>query len=205
MITIYGNKFSHNCIGVEYIATILGIEYNYKEISFEKGENKTEEFLKISPTGKVPAMDDDGFTLFESGAITKYLCEKSKSDLYPVELKERAVVNAWIDFSVIHIGSAMGRLAFNKLMAKQIGVEVDENSIKTGEEFMKKYLPIVESQLSSNKYLAGDKMSLADTVLLSQLMYAEPVGIDFSPYPSISKWRNNLMEMDFYKSLHKEN
>ena len=55
----------------------LGLEYTVHEISLADGDQKTPEYLKICPNGRIPALLDDGFPVFESGAILIYLAEKT--------------------------------------------------------------------------------------------------------------------------------
>ncbi len=203
MLKIYGNRNSGSANKVEYAAILLGLDYEYKEMDFQK-DLKTEWYLKIHPAGKIPAIDDNGFVLFESGAIIKYLCEKKGSELFPKDLKQKAIVEQWIDFSVQHVGTAMGKVAYGKIFAPMRGLPVDEASIKEGSEFLQRFLPIVETQLGKHKFLAGDKMTLADITLLSVLGYADKSEYDLSQYQLIITWRNKMMTMDFYKKVHQK-
>ena len=201
MLKIYGNRNSGNVNKIEYTAIILGMDYEYREMDFQK-DIKTEWYLKIHPAGKVPAIDDNGFVLFESGAICKYLCDKIGSELYPKDLKNRALIDQWIDFSVQHVGNAMHKVAWGKVFAPMRSLPIDEGSIKEGHEFLQRFLPIVDNQLAKSKFLASDKMTLADLTLLSVLEYAEKSEYDLGAYMHIVKWRKKLMEMDFFKKVH---
>lgn len=203
MIKIYGNKKSGPCNKVQYIAELVGIEYEYKEMDFQK-DLKTEEYLKIHPAGKIPAIDDDGFILFESGAICEYICEKEENSLLPKDLKKKALVRQWIDFSSLHVGTAVGKVFFNRIIAQRIKMPVDEQSLKEGLSFLDRFLPIINDQLSKNKYLVYDELSLADITLLSNLGYAEIANIDLTKYKVLSKWMKNLQDMEFYKKVHEE-
>ena len=112
-LIIYGNKKSENCSKVDYVARYLKLDFEYKELDFEK-DLKTQDYLKIHPAGKVPAVDDEGFVVFESNTICRYLCEKVKSDLYPEDLKRRTLVNQWMDFTSTQVSEALGRIFFGK-------------------------------------------------------------------------------------------
>ena len=76
--------------------------------------------------------------MFESDAIIKYLARKEKSDLYPEDIKQQAVVDQWIDFVSQHVQNGVGRVLWNKVFAPKFGMEVDENSKKCGYEFIAK-------------------------------------------------------------------
>jgi len=203
MLKIYGSDLSGPSNKVRLVANALGLEYEYRRVDLRDGENKTEDYLRLHPAGKVPVIDDGGFVLFESNAIIKYLASKAGSPLYPQETNKQAIVDQWIDFSSHHIGTAMGRVLFNRLFAPFLKLEVDEHSLSDGLSFLDRFLPVVERQLQANPFLAGNEFTLADLNLLAILDPAEVVGIDLSAYASLSKWRKGLREESFYTKCHK--
>ncbi len=203
MLKIYGNRRSGNSNKVEYVAISLGMEYEYKEMDFQK-DLKTPWYLAIHPSGKVPSIDDDGFILFESGAIVRYLCDKKGSSLYPKGLKERALVDQWTDFSVQHVGSSMSKVAFAKIFGPMMGKPIDEKGLAEGKELLDRYLPIVNNQLHKHPYLTGKELTLADLNLFASLEYADACEYDLSACPALNTWRMHLQSMDFFKKL-KEN
>ena len=204
MLKIYGADLSTPANKVRFVANYIGLEYEYVQVKVREGEHRKEEYLKVNPVGKIPAIDDGGFCLFESNAIVKYLCQKNDSDLYPKDLKDSASVDQWIDFSTIHIGAAINRVIFNKVFANFANVEVDERSLEDGLNFLHRFLPVVENQLSKNKFLAGENVTLADLVLLAAIDPMEIIEYDLSPYPNLVIWRNGLKEQDFYTKCYKE-
>ena len=204
MIKLYGIGFSNNVNKVRYCLNYLGLKYEWIQTNPMQGENQTEEFLKISASGKIPAVEIDGKGYFESNAINKYLASKNKSDIYPADIEKRAAVDEWMDYASIHIGNAVGRVLFNRVFAPMMGKEVDENSLKAGLEFLAKYLPICDKQLGKSKFLAGDSFTLADINLLAILDPAEMGKIDLNPYRNLVKWRNNLKAKDFYQKCYKD-
>ncbi len=203
MLKIYAFPLSLPSNKVRYVANYMGLDYEYVPVNLMAGEHMKDEHLKLHPAGKVPVMDDDGFVLFESGSIIKYLAEKHGSTLYPADLAERAQVDKWTDFVSLHVNNGVNRVFFNRVLAPVVGVEVDERSVTDGLSFLDRFLPVVENQLSENPYIAGDKLTLADFNLLSVLDPAEASQIDLSPYPHISAWRSRLQNEEFYTRCHK--
>ena len=203
MLTIYALDLSPFALKVLYVANALGLEYEKKRINLAGGEGKSEEYLKVHPAGKVPAMQEGDFTLFESNAIIRYLADKNNSDFYPKDLERRALVDQWIDFVTSHIQNGMGRVVYNKLVAPKFGLEVDESSLKCGYEFIERFLPIVDAQLAKTPYLAGDTMTLADFALLAHTDPLEAIEVDVNTYPHLNKWREPLKTQDFYQKVHK--
>ncbi|MGE0268116.1 MAG: glutathione S-transferase family protein [Candidatus Omnitrophota bacterium] len=203
MLTIYALDLSSPALKVLYVANALGLKYEKKGVNLGEGEGQKPEYLAIHPAGKVPAIVDGDFKLFESNAIIKYLARTKKSDLYPEDPKQQAVIDQWIDFVSLHIQNGVGRVLWNKIFAPKLGKEVDENSMKCGYEFLSRYLPIVNQQLGKSKYLAGEKLSLADFTLLAHIDPLEAIEVDINQYPNVVKWRESLRTKDFYQKVHK--
>jgi len=202
MIKLYGLGLSNNVNRVRYCLHYLELEYDWTQTNPLEGENQTEEYLSISPSGKVPGMEIDGLKIFESNAINKYLASKQNSPIYPQDLDKRVVVDEWMDFCAIHVFHAMARVVFNRFFYQIVGEQVDENSLQTGLKFLDKYLPILDKQLEKNKYLAGDQFTLADINLLAILDPFELGHLSLEPYKNITKWRNQLMAEDWYKKCY---
>ena len=97
-VTIYGVSGSRAIRSIwmaEELKAELGIDYDHRPVHFFE-ESKTPDFLAVNPNGRVPAMDDDGFILFESLAINLYLAKKNpESALAPRGLKEDGLATQW--------------------------------------------------------------------------------------------------------------
>ena len=204
MLKIYGSDLSSPSNKVRFVANALGLQYEYRKVNLRNGENRNPEFLKLNPTGKIPVINEDGFVLFESNAIVKYLCEKNQSPLYPTPLQQKALVDQWIDFVSHHVGTAIARVMFNRVFAPILNVEVDHRSMKDGLNFLNRFLPVVDEQIAKEGFLANKKFSIADINLLAILDPAEAADIDLSPYKNLSRFRNELKQKEFYTKCFKE-
>lgn len=204
MLTIYGSDLSAPANKVRFAANAIGIPYEYKRVDLRAGEHLKPEFLAINPVGKVPAIDDGGFKMFESNAIIRYLADKNNSRLYPRDLRERAAVDMWLDFGSMHVGTALSKVIYNRLFAPLRDIPVDENSLQEGLKFLERFLPVVEGQLAKNKYIAGAGITLADINLLALFDPCAIAGIDLSSYKNIVRWREALRKEKFYTDCHQE-
>ncbi len=204
MLKIYGSDLSAPANKVRFTANALGLAYEYVRVNLRAGEHRIPAYKQVHPANKVPAIDDDGFRLFESNAIIRYLADKQGSPLYPQDLKQRALVEQWMDFGSMHVGAALSKVVFNRIFAPIRGVPIDENSLKEGLGFLDRFLPVVDEQLAKTKFLAGDGMTLADINLLALLDPAEAAQIDLKPYKHLYAWRENLRQQSFYTQCHKE-
>ena len=204
MIKLYGMGLSFNVSKVRYCLNYLNLKYDWVQTNPISEENKTPEYLSICPTGKIPAIDIDGLKLFESNSINRYLATINNSPIYPQDAKKRAIVDAWMDYVAIHVAHALGRVLFNRMFAPMTGQKVDQESIRVGLDFLDKYFPILEKQLSQNPYLAGKELSLADINLMAILDPCELAQINIDRYPSLKKWRAGLKSQPFYQKCYKD-
>jgi glutathione S-transferase len=203
MIKLYGFELSFPVNRVRLCLNAMGLEYELIRINPLAGDTQTEDYRKINPVGKIPAIVDDGFTLFESNAIMKYLCRKYNSEFYPDDIKTQADIDKWLDFTAIHLGNGFGKVLFNKFLAGFVGAEVDEQSLKDGYVFIERFMGSVDRQLATSKFLASDKMTIADFCLLATVDPAEAIEINISDYPNIDAWRQKLLQESFYTDMHK--
>jgi len=202
MIKLYGFELSFPVNRVRLCLNAMGIEYEFIRINPLAGDNQTDDYLKINPGAKIPAIDDNGYTLFESNAIMKYLCRKYKSDFYPEAIKAQADVDKWLDYIAIHLGNGYGKVLFNKFLAKLVGADVDEQSLKDGYSFIERYLGIIDKQLAASTFVAGDTMTIADFCLLSTVDPSEAIEIKMNDYPSVKEWQTKLIKESFYTDMH---
>lgn len=202
MLKIFGSDLSTPSNKVRFVANDLKLEYEYILVHLQKKEQRDPAFLKMSPAGKVPAIDDNGFYLSESNAIIKYLARREASSLYPGELRLMAVVDQWIDFISIHIHGAMGRVLFNTIFYRYTRDEIDERSLADGLKFLKRYLPVVENKLSESDCVVGNDRTLADHALLAALDPCEAVQVSLDSYPNITRWRKRQKAERYYQDCY---
>src|SRR5215470_9923006 len=109
MLKLYGRKTSLNVMKVMWTCAELGLEYEHdEEIGGEFGRNRDPAYLAMNPNGLVPTIDDDGFVLWESNSIVRYLTSKHRSPLYPTDPQQRADVERWMDWRLSVLGGGGG-------------------------------------------------------------------------------------------------
>lgn len=199
---LYYHPLSFPALGTIFTAEAAGVDYESQMVNLQKGEHKAPEYLAINPYGRVPALSDGDFTLSESVAIMRYIARKSGSGLYPDDIEGQAKVDQWTDFAIHHVRSPVGRVQYNRVIAKFFGAEKDEKSIEVGLKMLENNLPVIEARLSEQPFLCGEKMTIADIALLSALEPVDMCGVDLSPYPRIAAWREARKSEEFYTNVH---
>jgi len=183
---LYGHSWSNAARRVQMLCEELGIPYTYETVDLMGGKQYTPEFQKLNPNSKVPAIDDDGFMLWESQAIMRYLADKHKAHAwYPTDPKARARVEQWLDWNQTRLGTEAGKIMFNTHFA---GDKRNDQAIEDAKKWLEKIFPVMDAELKNRSYLSGDQPTLADLAAASNLAYLEMCQYDLKPYSAITRW-----------------
>ena len=173
MLKLYGGARSRASI-VQWYLEELGIPYEFVLLDMQAGEHRQPEFLAINPMGKVPAIVDGDFQLWESGAILFYLAQKHGK--IPSSLEEQAKINQWIIFANATLGP---------------GIFVEANREREMPRLMTPLNQILEKQ----PFLLEDEFSVADVAVGSILGYIPMMlKLDLSEYPAVVDYIKRLSE-----------
>lgn len=196
MITIYGPARSSGgrCF---WLLEELGLAYENKPVDLMKKENRDEWFLKINPNGKVPALTDNGFTVFESMAINNYLCDKYRPDFLGKTPEERAVTSQWSFWAATELQGPLIQVFIQKLFVPE--GRKDLKAIAENEAMIPGLLSVLENSLSERKYLNGNEFTLADLNLASVVSITHPIGFDMKPYNNINNWLRAISERPSFR------
>ncbi|MBA2714808.1 MAG: glutathione S-transferase family protein [Rubrobacteraceae bacterium] len=173
-----------------------------KGLDFETHEvdlgNKSEEFLKISPTGKVPVIVVDGDSLYESNVVNQFLDEVAKEPrLLPEDPKERAYARIWMACADDNFYPAV----FVASVGRERGFS--EERISEALEKLKTTLANLEERLEGRDYLAGE-FSLADIAHAGNLVrlreLEERGDVSLEGYPNLRAWMGRLEGRESYKA-----
>ncbi len=198
MIKIYGTPRSTAFRCHWLIAEMGGIEYETVSVDFAKGENKSAEYLKLNPNGKIPTMVDGDVIVWESMAICYYLMEKYNAlQFVGTTALEHAQINQWNFWSVIHLNNA-----FEPLVLQVYRKTPDSEATKNAKEVeLPRYLGVLEAHLTGKQYMVMEKFTLADITAMSVVRQAAFINHDLSMYPSIQAWMARLSEREAYKKV----
>lgn len=192
MMKLYLHPMSHNARRARSVAMHLGCAFEAVLVDLPAGAHKKAEFLALNPNGMIPVLDDDGFVLSESTAIGVYLAEKTKSDLLPSDLKERANVMRWLSWEQSHFNPACGMIVFENLFKKMFGGTRDQKAVDVAIEKFHRFAAVLDAQLADKDFLAGSKVTLADFACAAPLTMAVPAEIPLEGYRNICRWLEKM-------------
>lgn len=144
----------------------MGIPYTLQSVDFSKNEQKSPEFLKKNPNGRIPALVDHErgeFALGESAAILKYMAvEVGNGALWPKDKSKQYEAEQWLYWCASALSPAMGNAMFFQRIAPHKGV-VDDYAIDRYVNESKRCLQVLEDHLSDGReYLMGDELTVVD-------------------------------------------
>ncbi len=164
------------CKPVEYLLHMNNIKFNSHQLNLAQNEHKCEEFLKINPTSKVPAIVDNGFVLFESNTIMRYLCNTRNiaDEWYPKDPWQRALIDLYFDWHAQNIDrltkyyfTSMGLSGLSKECAKLITDDAMND--------------LINIFLSRRRFLASEcNLTIADLSLTWHFQNLNYYGYEFS-------------------------
>lgn len=187
MIKLYDFKSSPNCQRVKIVLAEKNLPYDIAPIDLRAQEQKTPEYLKLNPYGKVPVLTDDATVLYESLIINEYLDEKYPNPaLMPKDPAKRAKARILIDYGMAHFDAPYQRLRMELMKDAK---EQNQQVIASAKAELKKLLQRLEDEIGEQQYLLGD-FSLVDADLLPRFTRLEGFGV--LPDPSLPRLGNYL-------------
>ncbi len=199
---LYGAMLSPFVRKVAVIATEKGISWDLGR----GGPGSTDpEFLAASPLGKIPAIDDEGFTLADSSAIAFYLDAKyPEPKLLPDDPQLRGKAVFWDEFADTVLGASGLKILFNRLVGpKLLKTGGDEAIALQGEAELPRWVDWLESEVPAKGWLLGDTFSLADIAVASTFRTLAYVGhgVNADIRPKTAAWYARVAERPAWSAV----
>jgi glutathione S-transferase len=216
-LKIWGRLSSINVKKVVWAAQELGLPFERTEAGGAYGVVKTPGYLAMNPNALVPVMDDDGFVLWESNVIVRYLCAKYAPTLatscaalppegavpslgrpgasavpasfYPVDLQERFQAERWMDWQQTSANPA-GREAFIQWV-RTAPAQRNQQAIDKSVASMSPKLALLDAHFATRAFAVGETFTMADIPLGCEIQRWWGLPHSETPrlvYPNIDRW-----------------
>lgn len=167
MYLLYHHPLSQHARRVTALFHEAGLDHQTLHVAMEEGAHTQPAYLAINPNHQIPALVDDGLTIFESNAILRYLCNKHGLDeWYSPDPRQRAVIDQWLDWNQCRLSPAVVDIVLNRVF---LGEDGDRDAISNGLNSLRELEPILEAALRSQNYLGGTRATIADLSVASNL------------------------------------
>lgn len=194
---IYGPAYSAFARTVRLALEEKGVDYGLFEVDIFSDAHKTPEHLARHPFGKVPAFEHDGFTLYETDAITRYVNEAFDGpDLEPADPRARALMTQAIGvISGYGYPCIIGKIFIQRAVMPMMGGAADESAIEAAVPEARVCISALEALIGDKVYLAGETLSRADLFLIPVYDYLSqtPEGETLlAAAPNLQRWWNSI-------------
>jgi glutathione S-transferase len=190
MPTLYGSTASR-AHRVLWLLKELGVAFKHVPTAFQDGSTHTPGFLAINPNGRVPALDDDGFRLFESMAINLYLAKKHGGPLAPADLQEDALATQWSFWVTTEVEKPLLFAAANRQLFTAEGRSETEALMAL--EKLARPLQVLDAHLARHAHLLGDRFTVADLNVATVMDLAPQCGIALDAWPQVQAWHRQCL------------
>lgn len=198
MIEVWGRSNSVNVQKVLWCCGELGIEFRRIDAGGLYSRTREPGYLAMNPTGLVPTIVEDGFSLWESNTIVRYLSARYGSGtLWPEDPTRRGLADKWMDYQLGTVFPAF-RAALLGLV-RTPPEERDAAAIEASLAATAETLSKVNDHLRDHDYLAGPALTMGD-VALGPLAYRWfNLGFERPPMPNLEAWHARLSDRPAYK------
>jgi len=213
VLKLYGNVLTICTQRVLVVAKQLEVPVELVPVDFLAGAHKAPEYLEKHPLGQVPYLDDDGFILFESRAISKYLSAAyGNGKLVPKGAKEIAIFEQGVSIEQADFDPYAAKIVIERLFKTYRGLKTDETLASAQQAELEKKLDAYEVILSKQKYIGGNELTLADLFHLpfgSKAAVPTKPGAPFVNFedpkrPHFAKWWKEISTLPAWKAVEVE-
>ena len=174
-----------------WIAKELGIDYEHVAIEIGEAGARTAEYLAVNPNGRLPAIEDDGFVLWESLAITLYLARKhSTGRLYPADLRDEARTWQWSLWALNEVDRGVNIWSLHAVRLPP--EDRDPHKLAEALKVIAKPFGVLDTALAERPWLVGDEFTVADLNVAAVISRA--IDMDLSATPRLAAWLRRCLE-----------
>lgn len=199
MLKIWGRKNSSNVRKALWCAEELGLVYEAVDAGGAFGVVDTPAYRAMNPNGRIPLIEDDGFVLWESNTIVRYLAARHAAGTpwYPDDVQARASAEKWMDWTTSTFAEPFRHLFWGVLRtpAEQQDWEKIGAALKTCGEL----LAVVDQALAERPYLSGDTIGMGDIPLGSFIYAWFEMPIERPPLANLQSWYQRLQQRPAYR------
>jgi glutathione S-transferase len=199
MIKIFGNPMSTCTRKVLMTLAETNTPFELSVVDFTKGEHKQPQHTKRQPFGRIPALEDDGFEMFESRAICRYVNKKVNGDLVAGDLQSYAKMEQWISIETSEFSAHAKKYIYHDTFKRP----QEQSVLDTATKALETTCGFMEKQLAQAQFIAGSSFTLADIGFMPYLEYAMGTSFKgvFTQHPHLMTWWNRVSERPTWRKV----
>jgi glutathione S-transferase len=199
MLKLWGRVNSINVQKVLWALDELRLPYERIDAGMAFGVVNEPFYKKMNPNSRVPTIDDDGFILWESNAIVRYLAAKhGAGTLWPNDLRQRADADRWMDWASNHVGPAITPVFWGLVRTppeKRNMAQIEAEAEKTAQQFQ-----VLEQALDGRDYVAGSAFTMGDIVVGVNVYRWYALDVKRPRLPRVEAYHTRLQQRPAFKT-----
>ncbi len=197
---LWGRSTSSNVMKVIWLLEELKLPYERMDVGGPFGKTDTKEYRAMNPTGLVPTLQEDDFTLWESNAILRYICSAhaGNTPLLPWDQHQRANIDRWMDAQQTVMNRPQGVIFINLIRTPP--EKRDQAAINTAIKEAATAWGYIGTELGKHSYICGDALTLADICWGVHVHRWFNMKFDRPDVPNLRAWYDRLLERPVYKT-----
>jgi len=198
MIEILGRANSVNVQKVTWCAAELGLDVERKDIGGQFGGNDTADYLEKNPNGRIPTLIDNGFVLWESNSIVRYLCQTyGRESWQPTDPKVAALANQWMDWYLTTLHAPMTTLFWG--LIRTAPEDQDWTAINKAAEDSAQIWSILDSHLADREFVTGGELTMGDIPVGCAAYRWHCMDFQRPELPNLERWWDRLNVRPAYR------
>ncbi|MBV8914248.1 MAG: glutathione S-transferase family protein [Acetobacteraceae bacterium] len=200
MLQLLGRSNSSNVMKVIWLLEEMGLPYDRKDVGGKFGGNDTPEYLAMNPNGVVPTIVGDGFVLWESNAILRYLAAAHPAGhkFWPQDLRARANVDRWMDWQQTTLGAPMTVVFWG--LVRTAPEQRDMDAIHSAAAKLGHLYGMLDRVLADSAFIGGPELTVCDmSIGVHAHRYFSFEGIERPEQHHLRAWYDRLLSRPAYK------
>jgi len=198
MLTILGRKNSSNVQKVLWACDELQLDFQREDVGGPFGRNHAPDYLALNPNGLIPTLLDDGFVLWESHAIVRYLAAQHAPNLlHPDAPQQVALADQWMDWCQTTVLPVIRPVFWG--LVRTPAEQRDLQAIANARDELAGLLGILDKHLSGSAYVAGDSFTMGDIPLGVMVYRWYTMDIERETFPHLARWYECLVDRSAFR------
>ena len=199
MLKIWGRRNSINVQKVMWTVHELGLAHTRIDAGLQYGVVNESVYRAMNPNGRVPTIDDDGFVLWESNAVVRYLVARYGPDILGApDARSHALADSWTDWTTTVLAPPMTTLFWGLIRTPQ--ETRDNNAIEAARQQMELAVAILDGRLARAAFVGGDRLTFGDIPAGCFIPRWKALPIDRGVHPNVERWYAGLSSRPAYQS-----
>jgi glutathione S-transferase len=200
MLKVWGRRTSINVQKVMWAVGELGLPHERVDIGGEFGGLDTPTYHALNPNRLVPAIDDNGFILWESSAIVRHLAQTyGRGTLSPADEQTYAIADSWMDWSLTTLYPDVILTCFLQLV-RTTAKDRNKGAVEIAARRAGNNFGILDRQLAGRSFIAGDHLSIADIAVGTMMYRYFNLPLPRPALPNVEAWYDRLSQRTAYRT-----